>query len=155
MPPPPLPVIVLVEDREEDIILFKRLLEKCPVRHSLLPFRDAMEAIKYLGRVASGRVDRPLACFLDITMPGYDGFEVLDAVRASEDLDRVAAIVFSTSDDRRDVLKSAAKGAQCYLVKYPTAAMLSSVLKAAKVFSAHRTSGEEDGFALRANLLPR
>src|SRR5439155_3902169 len=98
MSPAPKLVVVHVDDTEEDIFLFKRLLETVGIPHKLLPFRDGEEAIKYFGRVARGQIARPHACFIDIKMTGYDGFDLLDAIRSSEALDGVSAVVLSSSD---------------------------------------------------------
>lgn len=111
--------IVVVDDTEDDVFLFKRLLEKGGVTDPVLPFCDSAEAIKYFGRVASGGLDRPLVCFLDINMPGHDGFAVLEAIRASDVFDTIPTVMLSTSDDRRDIVRSMAQGADGYLVQAP------------------------------------
>jgi two-component system, response regulator len=154
MTSPPQPAIVLVEDNDEDLFLFKQLLVKARVSNKVLRLRDGAEAIKYFGRVAAGRLDFPLACFVDIKMPGYGGFEVLDAVRASEELDCIPVFMLSTSDDRRDILQSARKGAQCYLVKHPRPASLRALIDEAKEFSLRRGSAKSDLFKMAENLLP-
>jgi CheY-like chemotaxis protein len=144
--------IVVVEDNEDDFFVFTRLLATSGVTDPVLPFHDSDEAIRYLGRVASGGLDRPLVCFLDIKMPGYTGFDVLEALRSSEVFDGVPAIILSTSDDRRDVVASSAKGAQGYLVKYPSAETLRCVVEEARVY-AHRPGAQNPTFKIKANLL--
>jgi CheY-like chemotaxis protein len=155
MSPDRQPAIVIIEDNEEDIFIFTRLLEKAGVTNKILLFRDGAEAIQYFGRVAAGGLDVPLACFVDINMPGYGGFEVLDAIRAGEELDSISVIVFATSDDRRDIVKSASLGAQCYVVKHPTAATIRSLIEEAKKFARQREAAKADLFKLKENLLPR
>jgi CheY-like chemotaxis protein len=150
----PQPAIVLIEDNDEDLFLFKRLLEKAGVPNKVVRLRDGAEAIKYFGRVAAGRIDAPLACFVDIKMPGYGGFEVLEAIRASEELETVPVFMLSTSDDRRDILQSARKGAQCYLVKHPRPSTLRALIDEAKEFSLRRASAKADLFKMAENLLP-
>ena len=147
--------IVVVDDSEEDFFFIKRLLEKCAVTEPILPFTGGEEAIKYLGRVASGTIEPPLVCFLDIKMPGYTGFDVLDALHASDELDKIPAIMLSSSDDRRDILKAAEKNAQGYLVKYPSADTLRAVIDEARKFPARRGKAERWSLELKENLLPR
>src|SRR4051812_21354729 len=106
MPAPAMRPIVVVEDNEDDLFVFTRLLATCGIKDPVLPFRNGEEAIRYFGRVANEALDRPLLCFLDIKMPGYTGFDVLDALQASVVFDVVPKIVLSTSDDRRDIVKS-------------------------------------------------
>src|SRR4051812_39528357 len=103
--------VVIVDDNEDDVFLFTRLLQKAGLKDRLMTFGDGQEAIAYLGRVACGQIDRPLVCFIDVKMPACGGFDVLEALRASEELDRVVGIMLSSSDDRRDITKASKSGA--------------------------------------------
>lgn len=152
MPPTEVRPVVVFDDSEEDIFMFKRLLERTGAKDPLLLFTDSNEAIKYLGRVASGGLIVPLVCFLDIKMPGYIGFDLLDAFRASEVFDAVAAIMLSSSDDRRDIVKSTAKEAQGYLVKYPSAETLRCMIEEARGYQRKRGAVENPSFKIKANL---
>ncbi len=153
MPPTEVRPVVVFDDSEEDVFILKRLLERTGVNDPLLPFSDSNEAIKYLGRVARGGLAVPLVCFLDIKMPGYSGFDLLDALRASEVFDAVPAIMLSSSDDRRDIVKSTAKGAQGYLVKHPSAETLRCVIEEARMYPRKRGAVENPSFKIKANLL--
>jgi two-component system, chemotaxis family, response regulator Rcp1 len=148
----PPPAIVVVDDYEDDLFLFKRLLASAAIPHKLLAFTDGAEAIKYFERVASGGVERPCACFLDINMPGYGGFDVLSAMRSNHAHDRLPVIMLSSSDEPRDIAAAARKQAQCYLVKYPPAAELISVLKQAEEFARAKPK-HPTVFPTRFNLL--
>lgn len=155
MSPADEPLVVVIDDSEDDVLIFTRLLKSSGLSHRVLPFLSGLEAIKYFGRVANGGAERPSACFVDVNMPGYSGFEVVEAIRSSEELDGVSAIMLSSSDDRRDIVKSARAGAQCYLVKHPTADALRQVIEEAGKISRDRVAAKRVRLEFAANLLPR
>jgi CheY-like chemotaxis protein len=154
LPATPPSSIVVVDDYDDDIFFFKRLLAATGIKNKLLAFTDGAEAIKYFERVGNGTVDQPCACFLDINMPGYGGFDVLGAMRNNHVHDRLSVIMLSSSDEPRDVALAAKKQAQCYLVKYPPAAELISVLKQAEEFARTRPA-KPAVFQTASNLLAR
>lgn len=148
-------MIVVIDDNEDDIFLFHRLLKASGLTHKVLPFCSGEEAIKYFGRVANGGAERPVACFVDVNMPGCSGFDVVEALRSSEELDDIPAIMLSSSDDERDVTRSAAKGAQCYVVKHPSAAVFRAIVEQAEGWSPSNRMTPPPRFALAANLQSR
>lgn len=147
--------LVVIDDSEDDVFLFQRLVRSAEIPNKVLPFCSGEEAIKYFGGVATGSIDPPLACFLDVNMPGCDGFAVLDAIRASDELAGISIIMLSSSDDERDLDRAAKKGAQCYLVKHPSPAAFRAVVEDAKAFSANHATTEAAFFQVTANLLAR
>jgi CheY-like chemotaxis protein len=68
-------------------------------------------------------------------MAGMTGFDVLRWVRSQPALDPMPVIMFSSSDDPRDVDGAREFGAQGYLKKYPTVAAMQTVLDEAREFS--------------------
>jgi CheY-like chemotaxis protein len=128
-----LPAIVAVDDTEDDLFILKRLLDKAGVRNPLHVFVSADEAVAYLQRSLEprGGVARPLACFLDVKMPGGSGFDVLKWIRGEPRLDGFPVFMLSTSDDTRDVRKAAKLGASCYLVKHPSEAVMRDLVELA------------------------
>jgi len=74
-------VILLAEDREDDIVLIRRAFAKGKVVNPLFIVRDGEEAISYLAGVGqyANRAEYPLPelLLLDLKMPKRDGFEVL------------------------------------------------------------------------------
>jgi CheY-like chemotaxis protein len=76
-------------------------------------------------------VKAPLVLFLDLKMPGTDGFQVLDWIRQQPRLRRLLTVVLSSSTSSRDVDKAYALGAKTYFGKYPVAQDVKTVFQLA------------------------
>lgn len=153
MPPTEVPIVV-ADDNDDDVFMLHRLLRKAGVANRLVVHSSSAEALAYFGRIAAQQVDLPLACFLDIKLPGRDGFEVLKTIRAEPRLLRLPVVMLSSSDERRDIARASTLGAQCYLRKYPTPQALAAALQRGAEYAAHseRSSAFED---VPGNLLTR
>lgn len=62
----------------------------------------------------------PHIIFLDLNMPGRNGFDVLEQLKTTEHLKEIPVVIFSTSNDERNIAKSRALGANFYLPKLPS-----------------------------------
>ncbi|HVU32222.1 MAG TPA: response regulator [Opitutaceae bacterium] len=113
--------LFLVEDSDDDLFLFRRLLTKAEVRNPLMIATNGQAAIDQLARLApDGPADGiPALMFLDLKLPLRSGFEVLQWVRSEPRFTQTAVIVLSSSAEARDVKRAYDLGAQSYLVKYP------------------------------------
>jgi CheY-like chemotaxis protein len=114
-------VILLVEDREEDVLLVRRAFERCGITAPLFVVRNGSDAISYLqgaGKFGS-REEFPLPdlLLLDLCMPGVDGFEVLEWTRQQPGFSSLRIIVLTSSDHIRDVNEAYRLGANSFLVK--------------------------------------
>ncbi len=54
---------------------------------------------------------------LDVMMPGMDGFEVLEKIRANEETASIPVIMLTAKDRSSDVMRGYELGASSYLVK--------------------------------------
>jgi CheY-like chemotaxis protein len=114
-------LILLVEDREDDIVLVKRAFAKANVLNPVHVVRDGAQDIAYLkgeGKY-SNRAEYPLPelLLLDLKMPGIDGFEVLKWLRQQSGLQTLRVVVLTSSDQLRDVNAAYQMGANSFLVK--------------------------------------
>ena len=121
MPAPDQPIILVAEDRQDDIILITKAFEKTGSTIPLHFVRDGEEAINYLsgtGKYAN-RVEYPLPALLllDLKMPRVDGFEVLRWIRQQHPLAQLRVVVLTSSEALRDVNKAYSLGANSFLVK--------------------------------------
>src|SRR5438552_4915657 len=113
--------ILLAEDDPNDVLLLERAFQKAGLHNSLKIVHDGQQAIDYL----SGRgiyADReqfplPFLLLLDLKMPGTDGFEVLQWIRAQPELARLLIVVLTSSNLQSDVDRAYELGANSYLVK--------------------------------------
>jgi len=114
-------VILLVEDREDDVLLVRRAFERAGVTNALYVARDGEEAISYLegtGKYAK-RDEYPIPdiMLLDIKMPKVDGFEVLKFVRSRAEFKGLRVILLTSSEEISEVNRGYELGANSFLVK--------------------------------------
>jgi DNA-binding response OmpR family regulator len=93
---------------------------------------DGVEAMDYLrneGRFKSvHRFPVPDVMFLDLKMPGCNGFDVLRWMKERSLVTTVKVIVLSGSAEPRDIALARELGARDYIVKPITAAQLHPLL---------------------------
>lgn len=114
-------LILIVEDFEDDAKLLQILLANAgifnPVRISL----SAEEAIAYLKGVPpfANRVLYPLPAiaFVDLKLPGIDGFEFLRWVKSHEEMKKLFMVVLSAAGDMVSIQAAYALGTNSFLVK--------------------------------------
>jgi CheY-like chemotaxis protein len=115
------PVILLAEDREDDILLIRQAFKRGNVPQPTHVVRDGEEAVAYLagdGKYAN-RDEYPLPALLllDLKMPRMDGFEVLEWIRKQPSLRPLRVVVLTSSEDIFDVNHAYELGANSFLVK--------------------------------------
>lgn len=114
-------VILLAEDRRDDVLLIRRALAAANVKNPLIVVPDGEETLAYLDGVGeyADRQKFPLPdmILLDLKMPKMDGFDVLKAMKARPQLHHIRVIVLTSSEDIFDVNKAYELGASSFLVK--------------------------------------
>ena len=102
---PQLTCILLIDDSESDNFFHEIIIENSKCAKKVMCFEKAMDALHYLKNPQEVHYIQPDVIFLDINMPGMNGWEFL---KAYEELDeelksRVVIIMLTTSlsvDDR-------------------------------------------------------
>jgi CheY-like chemotaxis protein len=116
-----LPVILLVEDNPDDVLLARRALRKAALPASMQVVADGDEAVAYLdGSGPFGDRTRhplPALVLLDLKLPKRPGLEVLRWVRDQMELDTTPVVVLTSSSEDEDIQKAYALGANSYLQK--------------------------------------
>lgn len=114
-------VILLAEDREDDILLIRRAFSRGNIPNPIQVVRDGEEAILYLeGRGKYAHRDEyplPALLLLDLKMPKKNGFEVIKWVRRRPALAALRILVLTSSESLRDVNLAYKLGANSFLVK--------------------------------------
>jgi two-component system response regulator len=114
-------VILLVEDNRRDEALLLRALKKSNILNTVTVARDGVEALDYLfstGKYADGPANAmPQMVLLDLKLPRLDGLQVLRQIRADARTKRLPVVVFTSSNEEEDLIKSYDLGANSYVRK--------------------------------------
>jgi CheY-like chemotaxis protein len=113
--------ILLVEDSEDDALLFARVVSKADLGIEMHRVHNGQEAIDYLLGV-DRFADRkqfpfPHVVVLDLRMPICDGFDFLEWRRSQPSLLCLPTIVMSSSRFDGDIGRSYALGANAFSIK--------------------------------------
>jgi CheY-like chemotaxis protein len=132
--PPLADRLLLVEDCEEDVFLFRRLLGVVNRHVPLDVVTDGESAVQWLAeKIAEARAGRavlPRTIFVDLKLPGMHGMEVLRWIRAEPAFDGALVAVCSASAEQSDISEASALHASAYVKKYPPADQLAALLAA-------------------------
>lgn len=110
--------ILLVEDDDDDVELITMSLQRDRIANSLFRVRDGIEAMNFLRKQNEyTEAVRPDLILLDLNMPRMDGREVLKECSEDKTIDMIPVVVFTSSDDERDVLSSYQYKANSYVTK--------------------------------------
>jgi len=106
--------VLIVEDNPADAQILQMALERAGVPLEIVVQEDGLKAIDYLTASTRRRCDLVL---LDLNLPRFSGFEVLDRIRSSEGLESLPVVVLSGSADTGDVDRCYRAGANSYVCK--------------------------------------
>ena len=114
-------VLLIIDDREDDSFLLERMLRRLGVGNPLVKLSSGDETIQYLsgkGRF-SDREQYPLpsVMFLDLKMPGKDGFEVLEWIQRNPLTKRCLVLIVSELNALGDIRRAYHLGANSFLSK--------------------------------------
>lgn len=101
---------ILVADDEPNIVISLEYLMKRE-GYAVVVARDGQEALDMLAR------EKPDLVLLDVMMPHKSGFEVCQAVRASETLRNTKILMLTAKGRDTDIAKGLALGADAYMTK--------------------------------------
>lgn len=67
--------------------------------------------------LSKAQLEKPDLILLDIAMPGLDGIQVLQKIRANHDLDKVKVLLLTNIRDEETIRSGLSQGADGYLLK--------------------------------------
>lgn len=97
-------LILVADDDEDDFMLIRDAFFECGLDVQLQWTRNGEETLQYLRDSVGSPELRPQMMFLDLNMPKIDGRQVLQEVRASQDLRHIPVIVLTNSSSSDDAL---------------------------------------------------
>jgi len=126
--------ILLIEDSKDDIILIKRafLKTKLSDKYELIIAEDGIQALSYLydnDTLISQKDKLPMILLLDLNLPKINGFEVLQRIRNNKKTKLIPVIIFTSSKEEQDIIKSYTLGANSYIRKPIDSEKFASVLQ--------------------------
>ncbi len=105
--------IVIADDSSVDYEITVRSLRKAGFAQPFVHCRDGRDVLAYL----DGAARCPALILLDLNMPGMDGRQTLDRLKADDRTRRIPVLMLTTSGNRLDVMHCYAHGANAYLRK--------------------------------------
>jgi len=122
--------IMLVEDSEGDVFIFRRAMREARLLNEVIVFDDSKDALDW---ITGDRTDDeyPGIIFLDINMPRLSGFEVLKALKQAERVKGIPVVMLTISQEEEDIVRSYDYGAVSFISKSVRAENLLDILTAA------------------------
>jgi CheY-like chemotaxis protein len=78
---------------------------------------EALDCIRRSGKFKARADGEPAFVLLDLKMPKVDGLEVLQQLKSDARLKHIPVVMFSSSDNPRDIRRSYELGANAYVIK--------------------------------------
>lgn len=129
--------ILAIEDNPADVRLLRETFSEC--RHDLLCVTKGREVPGILAWIRKNQPVSPALVLLDLNLPGYDGFDVLERFKSADELQGIPVVVFSGSASEADISRAYTLGANAYVTK-PTG--VDEHLSALEAISEFWVSGE-------------
>ena len=99
--------VILVDDNDTSNFYNQDVLEETEFFDEITVFSSGTDVIAYFKNLKSEKLELPKLVFLDIKMPDYDGFEVLEELEELEidNFENVIICMLTTSTHKRDLEK--------------------------------------------------
>ncbi|RZJ81563.1 MAG: response regulator [Flavobacterium sp.] len=110
------PDIFCVEDDADYAFILEHAVKEVREDLMLSIVDDGMSAITQLNNFVAAK-QRPKLILLDLNLPGLSGLDVLKKIKETPFLKYVPVILFSTSDNPKDVKASYEFGANAFVTK--------------------------------------
>lgn len=114
--------IILVEDNINDAELALRVLKKNIPAEKIVHLEDGEQVLDYFNLRTPDQSKPhhsvlPKVILLDLKMPKIDGIQVLEAIKADEELKSIPIVVLTSSKEDPDLRRCYELGVNSYIVK--------------------------------------
>lgn len=120
--------VVYIEDRAEDVLLFKRVVKKEFTNVELITLDDSEEVLENIENKNFSKLEASVV-LIDINMPRISGLELLKAFNNYEVYKKLPKIIFSSSKERSDINKAYELNCNSYIEKPKSFTELKEKLK--------------------------
>ncbi|MEH1927899.1 response regulator [Nostoc sp.] len=115
------PLLLIVEDSNEDFEALQRFLRRSQIAIPIQRCVNGEQALAFLyhtgNYVERESNPRPGMILLDLNLPGTDGREVLHRIKQDDNLKTIPIVVFTTSNNPKDIKDCYQYGVNSYIVK--------------------------------------
>jgi len=105
--------IFYTDDDEDDLSIFADAVEAIKQKITLQTYTGGEKLLNAIFNPPP----TPHVVFLDLNMPGKNGFDVLEEIRSSEDKKDIPVVIYSTSSEPSIIEKCRNLGANCFITK--------------------------------------
>ena len=129
--------ILLVEDDPGHARLIEKNLRRSNITNKIVSFNNGQDAVDYLfksGKYVESNHDSPLLALLDLNLPGFDGYQVLQRMKQDDRTKRIPVIILTTTDDTHEVDKCYDLGCNVYITKPVDYAQFSQAIRKIGLF---------------------
>lgn len=110
--------VLLVEDNPGDVRLTREAFKDGRVLVNITVAADGVEALEVLRHEGKfTEAAKPDLIVLDLNLPRKSGREVLEEIKADDELKRIPVIVMTTSKAEQDIHRAYNLNANCYVTK--------------------------------------
>ena len=109
--------IWLIDDDDGHALLVEESLEEARLRNEFIRAKDGDEGWQWLQEAAEGKRPRPGLILLDVSMPGLDGFQVLERIKGNAELKNIPVIMLTSTDAPREIQRAYELGCNAYVTK--------------------------------------
>ena len=124
--------ILLVEDTDTDAQAVTEALKRAGIANPVRRFFNGVEAmahLNYIEEAAAIGPPPPSVLLLDLKLPGFSGFELLQRIRGRPVFAKTLRVVLSQLDDTHSIKRAYGLGADSFLIKPVTQSELRELVE--------------------------
>ena len=105
---------LLIDDDHDDQFVFSLAIKALNKSVDCITVNDGFAALK---KLEQDPLFRPDFIFLDLNLPGINGFDCLTRIKANAALSHIPVVIYTTSASEEDIIKTKNLGAAGFITK--------------------------------------